>query len=126
MADPTIASATELHNTKERLIYHLIRTVAAGWKGKRDDEGCAALKYLKELGYPKDGDRWKFMYSSGEPGTHQKPSPEGRAKRAEEIEGALNGMLSTLSSLKKGGRLGHVEQIERAIDYGEKALWGDR
>ncbi len=126
MADPTIASATELLNTKERLIYHLIRTVTAGWKGEWDAEGYDALRFLKELGYTKDDRRWKFMLESGEPGTHQKPSPEGRAKRAEDIEGALNGMLSTLSSLKKGGRLGNIEQIERAIDYGEKALWGDK
>ncbi len=115
-------SNCELLNTKERLIYHLIRTLTAGWKGEWDNEGYEALKYLKELGYPKDGHRWQFMMDSGEPGTHQKPSPEGRAKRAEDIETALFGMMATLFTAQRSGQIGHVEQIEKAVARASKAL----
>jgi len=123
MNDTALANeASKLVNTKERLIYHLIRTVTAGWSGDWDNEGYEALSFLKELGYSKNDKRWKFMLDSGEPGTHEKPVPGGAADRAVKIEQALNGMLATLSTARQGGQLGHSEQISRAIGNAEKAL----
>lgn len=140
MSDKALADAAcELLNTKERLIYHLIKVIQEsmddGFQKCDSDQAPeaaeTAIYYLIQLGYspgerwgmfPKDRTRWDFMLESGEPGTHLKPKTGGRAHRAEEIERALFGMLATLNTAIQGGQISHSEQIDRAIANAGKAL----